>query len=57
MTGTHKGEYTGNPGTGRSFTVPGTSISHIVGGKIKENWAYWDRLGLLEQLGVAPKKG
>jgi len=57
MTGTHKGEFMGIPGTGKSFAVPGTSISHIVGGKLKENWVYWDRFGLLEQLGVAPKKG
>ena len=53
-TGTHKGVYQGIPAAGRYVTVPGVSVNRIQDGKIVEEHAYFDRLGLLQQLGVVP---
>jgi len=36
-------------------TVAGISISRFVGGKIEEGWVSWDRMDLMQQLGVAPQ--
>ena len=35
-------------------TVTGIVIARIAGGKIVEDWANWDTLGMLQQLGVVP---
>jgi len=53
--GTQKGEFMGIGPTGKKVTVTGISIIRIVGGKIVEDWTEQDILGLLQQLGVAPK--
>ncbi|NOT59126.1 MAG: SnoaL-like domain-containing protein [Acidobacteria bacterium] len=53
-TGTHQGELNGIPPTGKNITVTGTSSDRIVNGKIVEDWAAWDTLGMLQQLGVIP---
>ena len=42
------------PSTGKTVMFSGLTLSHIVGGKIAESWTIWDRLGLLQQLGVIP---
>jgi len=55
--GTHKGEYMGIPPTGKRVTVTGIAIHRIKGGKMAENWANIDMLGMLQQLGVAPVPG
>ena len=55
--GTHRGdmELVRNiPPTGRQVTWFGVDIYRIAGGKIMEGWRSWDRLGLLQQLGVVP---
>ena len=52
--GTHKGELLGIAATGHKVTLQGTTILHLSGGRITETWVFWDRLSLLEQLGVAP---
>jgi len=52
--GTHKGEFTGIPPTGKQVTVTALSICRIADGKIVENWDNWDRLGLMQQLGAIP---
>jgi steroid delta-isomerase-like uncharacterized protein len=52
-TGTHKGEFQGIPPTGRRIQVSGIAINRIENGQIAEERIYFDRLGLLEQLGVA----
>lgn len=49
---THRGPLWGIPATGRAVVVPGIFIDRVVAGKIQEEWAGWDRLGLLQQLGV-----
>jgi predicted ester cyclase len=40
------------PPTGKPMTVVGMSLSAIAGGKIVEEWHYWDALGLFHQLGL-----
>jgi predicted ester cyclase/quinol monooxygenase YgiN len=48
-----KGPFLGMPPTNRACTVSGTSISRMEGGKITEQWADWNVMTLMEQLGVA----
>ena len=55
MTGTHKGELMGIAATDKNIKVTGTSITCISGKKVVENSTFWDRLDLMQQLGVAPK--
>ncbi len=52
--GTHTGNLMNMPPTGKQFSVQGLNIFRIVDGKIAENWASFDMLGLLQQLGVVP---
>lgn len=49
--GKHKGKYKGIHPKNPEFAIKGLSIYRIVKGKISEVWQYWDRLGLLEQIG------
>ncbi len=51
---THKGTFMGIPPTNRQVSVTGTSIYRFAEGKIVEVWINWDRLTLLQQLGVIP---
>jgi steroid delta-isomerase-like uncharacterized protein len=51
--GTHKGQFLGMQPTNRKAAVSGTSIFRIDGGKIVEQWADWNLMSLMEQLGVA----
>ena len=55
FTGTHKGEAFGVPATGASIAVTGINIIKVANGKIVEEWAMWDVLGMLEQIGAVPK--
>ena len=55
--GTHQGELMGTPPTGRPITVPGILIDRIAGGRIAEEWASYDALRMLQQLGVIPAPG
>jgi steroid delta-isomerase-like uncharacterized protein len=48
--GTHRGEFLGVAGTGRTFRISGIEILRVQGGKIVERWGEWDGLGLLGQL-------
>ncbi|HXE14874.1 MAG TPA: ester cyclase [Bryobacteraceae bacterium] len=52
-TGTQNGEFQGIAPTGRRVQVSGIAINRIENGQIAEERIYFDRLGLLEQLGVA----
>jgi steroid delta-isomerase-like uncharacterized protein len=56
-TGTHKGTFLGMQPTNRKATVSGTSIYRIDGSKITEEWAHWNLMSMMEQLGLsaAPK--
>jgi steroid delta-isomerase-like uncharacterized protein len=51
--GTHKAPFLGMPPTDKQTTVSGTSIFRIEGGKIAEQWADWNLMSLMEQLGLA----
>lgn len=55
--GTHQGTLMGIPPTGKQVTVTGVNIIHFVNGKAIEEWANYDDLGLLQQLGVVPAPG
>ena len=55
MRGTHRGEFVGIPATGNQIAVEGISIYRVVDGKIADEWAQPDMLGMMQQLGVAPQ--
>jgi steroid delta-isomerase-like uncharacterized protein len=50
--GTHQGELEGIAPTARRVDCTGIVISRIEGGKIAEDWANFDDLGMMQQLGV-----
>jgi len=52
--GTQSGNLLGIPASGRSFRFKGMSIFRIAAGKIAEQWEEWDKLDLMQQLGVVP---
>ena len=52
--GTHRGEFQGIPPTGKSVAVPGVVFYRIADGKIAEFRGQFDRLSLMQQLGVVP---
>ena len=52
--GTHQGPLMGIPPTGRQIAMGGISWFRIANGLIAEEWTFFDRLGLMVQLGVAP---
>jgi len=52
QTGTHQGEYLGAPATGKTFEVPMQIVYRIWDGKITDSHPLFDRLEILEQLGV-----
>jgi steroid delta-isomerase-like uncharacterized protein len=54
--GTHKGELAGIPPTGKSVTVTGMIEDLIVNGQIVERWDIFDQFGMLQQLGVIPRR-
>ena len=51
--GTQQGQFLGLAPSHRKATVSGTSIYRIRNNKIVEQWADWNLLTLLDQLGVA----
>jgi steroid delta-isomerase-like uncharacterized protein len=55
VTGTHRGEFLGIPATGKRITISGVTFNRIENHKIVEERAYFDRLTMLEQLGVSPE--
>jgi steroid delta-isomerase-like uncharacterized protein len=55
--GTHRGELLGIPPTGRHARITGISIYRLTEGKIAEQFERWDRLDLMQQLGVIPTPG
>ena len=50
--GTHKGDFLGMHPTNRKAVVTGTSIYRLDSGKIVEQWAHWNLMTMMEQLGV-----
>ena len=55
--GTHQGELLGTAPTGRRATVPGMLMDRIAGGRIAEEWASYDALRMLQELGAIPAPG
>jgi steroid delta-isomerase-like uncharacterized protein len=55
--GTHRGELDGIAPTGRRVDCTGIVISRMEGGKIAEDWANFDDLGMMQQLGAISKPG
>jgi steroid delta-isomerase-like uncharacterized protein len=54
ITGTHKGELSGIPATGKAIKVRGMQIGRFKDGKLVERWGSSDQLGILQQIGAFP---
>lgn len=52
VTGTHRGDFEGLPGTGRRVEFAMCLVCQVRDGKLSEVWSYADNLVLLRQLGV-----
>ena len=52
QSGTHKGVLMGIEPTGQRVETTGIVIGRVENGKAAEEWAYLDRLGMMQQLGV-----
>jgi steroid delta-isomerase-like uncharacterized protein len=50
--GTHEGDFLGMQPTYRPAVVTGTSIYRLNSGKIVEQWAHWNLMTMMEQLGA-----
>ena len=50
MEGTHDGDWTDLPATGRSYAIHGASVVEIEDGLVRRGCDYWDRAALLDQL-------
>ena len=55
--GTHKGDLSGIPPTGKQVNITGVSIARFANGKMEEGWVNWDALALMQQLGVVSDLG
>lgn len=49
---THTNRFMGYEPTYEEISIAGISIHRIIGGMIVEVWIYWDRLELIQQLGI-----
>jgi steroid delta-isomerase-like uncharacterized protein len=52
--GTNTGTGNGLPATGKKAELTGITIWRIVDNKIKEEWSAFDRLSMMQQLGLLP---
>ena len=50
--GTHEGEFQGISPTGKPICFTGMRVFRFINGKIAEEWANLDMLGLMQQIGV-----
>jgi steroid delta-isomerase-like uncharacterized protein len=50
--GTHTGAWIHFAPTGKSIQYTGVTWAHIVDGKITEHYTWWDKAGLIEQIGA-----
>ncbi|MGH9720188.1 MAG: ester cyclase [Bryobacteraceae bacterium] len=51
---THTGEGMGVAPTHERMTITGIHIARFAGGKLVEAWDSWDRLSMMQALGLAP---
>jgi steroid delta-isomerase-like uncharacterized protein len=49
---THKGEFLGIPPSGKKVSFGGTAFLTISDGKVSEEWATADMMGLMQQIGA-----
>jgi steroid delta-isomerase-like uncharacterized protein len=56
VTGTYKGEFQGIPATGKQVSFAAMDILTIIDGKITEEWATADMMGLMQQIGAIPAR-
>ena len=47
----------GIPPTNNEAVVSGIIISRVSGGRVEEEWNSFDALGMMQQLGVIPRRG
>jgi len=52
--GVHRGDLAGIPATGRSVELRGINMFRVKDGRVVEQWAELDMLGLLQQIGAIP---
>ena len=52
MSGTHKGDFPGMPGTGKRFSTRGVTVLELDAGKIRRNSDYWDAASVMRQVGL-----
>ena len=50
-TGTNTGPFGDLPPTGKKTKISGVTISHVVDGKVSEQWIFYNQAALLTQLG------
>ena len=53
--GTHRGDFMDIPPTGREIAVQGISVYRVADGKVTDEWAQPDIVGMMQQMGVAPE--
>ena len=56
LTGTHLGEYLGQPATGNKVDVDGVSIDRLTDGRLTSGFDAWDSLKFRQQLGIIPEE-
>jgi steroid delta-isomerase-like uncharacterized protein len=56
VTGTYKGEFQGIPATGKQVSFTAMDILTIIDGKVAEEWATADMMGLMQQIGAIPAR-
>jgi steroid delta-isomerase-like uncharacterized protein len=52
--GTHSGDFSGIPATGRPIAVSAMVVLRVADGRVAELRGVFDQLGLMQQLGVIP---
>jgi len=54
LQGSHRGEFSGVPATGREVAFESMEVFRVAGDKIAEQWVVLNALGLFQQLGAIP---
>lgn len=57
MRAKHTGDYQGQPATGRQIEMSALAIERIEDGKIVERWLSYDRMEMMQQMGLVPPPG
>jgi steroid delta-isomerase-like uncharacterized protein len=52
--GTHRGEMLGRAPTGKTVTIAGFIMDRVTESKVAEEWASYDAVGLMQQIGAIP---